>query len=305
MGRALALTLLLGAVVQAQAPSQPATTAPASLDEVLERLSTYLSDYADKLSRTVANERYNQSSGTAATRVTAVLDSEFGIVKVPDFEGWLGFRDVLKVNGREVQNHETRLADLWLNPAPIPLQQARRIAAESARLNVGTIQRNINSPALVLELLDRRNRPRLSFRKASETTIDQTRVWVVRYKEEVSPTMIQSYQGRDIPMEGAAWIEPTSGALIRAEVNIEDFLAMPRIATSKAQLRVYFALDPRLKFWVPSRFTERYDVGNRTAMAGSATYSNYREFGTETREDFVPPPTGTAGTAETAGTERR
>src|SRR3970282_1260144 len=103
-----------------------------------------------------------------------------------------------------------------LNPAPIALDQARRIAEESARLNVGTIQRNINSPALVLELFDRRNRPRLRFTKASEATIDQARVWVVRYKEEIRPTLILSLQGRDVPMEGVAWIEPTSGALVRA-----------------------------------------------------------------------------------------
>ena len=165
-------------------------------------------------------------------------------------------------------------------------------------MNVGTIQRNFNSPALVLELFDRRNRPRLRFTEASEETLYQARAWKVRYKEEVRPTLILSLEGRDVPMEGVVWIEPTSGALIRADVNIKDFIvAVPRARTSRAQLRVYFARDPRLQFWVPARLTERYEVGSRgIIVTGEATYSNYREFGTDTREEFVPPATGTAGT---------
>jgi uncharacterized protein YyaL (SSP411 family) len=290
IGSAAIVGVLLATVfAAAQTALQPAATPGPSLTEVLERLSTYLNDYSDKLSRTVAAEHYKQTSGSGPTYVAAVLDSEFGIVKVPNYEGWLGFRDVLKVNGRPIQNRETRVQDLLLNPAPIALDQARRIAEESARLNVGTIQRNINSPALVLELFDRRNRPRLRFTKTSEATIDQARVWVVRYKEKIRPTLILSLQGRDVPMEGVAWIEPTSGALVRAEVNIKDFIAAPNLRTSKAQMRVYFARDPRLKFWVPARLTERYEIGGLGIMTGDATYSNYREFGTETREEFGQP----------------
>ena len=96
----VALALLLGAATPlAQGPATPPHP---SLAEILERLSTYLDDYADKLSRTVASERYTQTSGLGqpGVGVAAVLESEFGIVKVPDYEGWLGFRDVLKVNGR-------------------------------------------------------------------------------------------------------------------------------------------------------------------------------------------------------------
>jgi hypothetical protein len=77
--------------------------------------------------------------------------------------------------------------------------------------------------------------------------------------------------------------------LIRAEVNIKDFFAAVGFGTSKAQMRVYFKEDPKLKFWVPSRLTERYEVGGLGVLTGDATYSNYRQFGTDTHEDFVPP----------------
>ena len=86
--------LLGGATPLAQGPATPPRP---SLAEVLDRLSAYLDNYSDTLSRTVASERYTQTSGLGQPDVgaVAVLESEFGIVKVPDYEGWLGFRDVL------------------------------------------------------------------------------------------------------------------------------------------------------------------------------------------------------------------
>jgi hypothetical protein len=260
-----------------------------SLAEVLERLGGYLANYSEQLSRTVAAERYKQTSGSGNTYSEALLESEFGVLRVPDYPGWLGFRDVLKVNGRAVQNHESRLRDLLLNPAPFPLAQARRIAEESARQNIGVIQRNINNPALVLELFDRRNQPSFHFTKADEETIDSTRVWVIRYDELAKPALIKTPQGLDVPTEGLAWVDPVSGALIRAEVNVKAFFAAVGFGASKAQMRVYFKEDPKLKFWVPARMTERYDVGGLGPLTGDATYSNYRQFGTETHEEFVPP----------------
>lgn len=260
-----------------------------SLADVLERLGTYLANYSAQLSRTVATERYKQVAGSGNTRTETLLESEFGIVKVPDFEGWLGFRDVLKVNGRPVQDHESRLQDLLLNPSPLAISQARRITEESARFNIGIIQRNINNPALMLEMFDRRNHPRFHFTKVDEETIDSTRVWVIRYEERATPSIVKTPEGHDIPTVGRAWVEPISGALVRAEVNVINFVSAVGAGASKAQTRVYFKQDPKLRFWVPERLTERYDAGGIGPVTGDATYSNYRQFGTETHEDFVPP----------------
>ncbi|HEV3214070.1 MAG TPA: hypothetical protein VGZ27_00020 [Vicinamibacterales bacterium] len=284
--RAPSITALAVAIAIARATI--AAQSDPSLAEVLERLGAYLTSYSEQLSRTVSDERYKQTSGTGNTYSEALLESEFGILKVPDYPGWLGFRDVLKVNGRAVQNHESRLQDLLLNPAPFPVAQARRIAAESARQNIGALQRNINNPALVLELFDRRNHSSFQFTKAADDTIDSTRVWVIRYEELVKPTIIKTPQGLDVPTAGQVWVDPTSGALIRAEVNVNAFFAAVGFGASKAQLRVYFKEDPRLKFWVPVRMTERYDVGGLGPLTGDATYSNYRQFGTETHEEFGP-----------------
>jgi hypothetical protein len=260
-----------------------------TLTDVLDRLGTYLTHYSDQLSRTVANEHYKQTTGSGPTYVEAQLDSEFGVLRIPGYLGWLGFRDVLKVDGRDVQEHESQLEQLLLSPLPVPLNQARRIAEASALHNIGALQRNINNPALVLELFDRRNHARLRFTKTGEETLDQLRVWVIHFEEQAKPTLITTPQGKDVPAAGQIWVDPIGGVLTRAEINIKDFFAAGGFGSSKAQMHLFFKEDPKLKFWVPSRLTERYEVGGLGLVTGEATYSNYRQFGTETHEDFIPP----------------
>jgi hypothetical protein len=278
-----ALLFLFTTTLRAQAP---ALATPPSLEDVLDRLGAYLNAYADQLPRAVADERYKQGSRSGNNYNEAILESEFGIIKVPNYQGWLGFRDVLKVNGKAVRDHETRLQELLFTPSPAALEQARRIAEESARLNIGAIQRNINNPALVLELFDRRNQPRMHFVKTDEDTIDQRRVWVLKFDEIKKPTLIQTPQARDVPTEGALWVDPITGVLVRAEVNIKGFFFAGGFGQSKAQMRVTFREDPKLKFWVPSRLTETYQVAGLGEITGDATYTNYRLFGTSTQEQF-------------------
>ena len=85
-----------------------------TLAVVLARLHQYLRDYAELLPATIAIERYNQRVG-ACERVE--LESEFGIVRVPNNPQWLGFRDVMTVNGKAVESRDQRLvACLKISP---------------------------------------------------------------------------------------------------------------------------------------------------------------------------------------------
>lgn len=72
-----------------------------TLNVVLTRLHQYLRDYAELLPATIAIERYNQRVGA---RERVELESEFGIVRVPNNPQWLGFRDVMRVNGKAVES---------------------------------------------------------------------------------------------------------------------------------------------------------------------------------------------------------
>ena len=123
-----------------------------TLAVVLDRLHQYLRDYAELLPATIAIERYNQRVGP---RERVELESEFGIVRLPNNPQWLGFRDVRKVNGKAVESRDERLAVLFENLTVSAIEQAGRISDESARFNIGPLRRSINDPALVLELLDR------------------------------------------------------------------------------------------------------------------------------------------------------
>ena len=124
-----------------------------------------------------------------------LLESDYGIIQLPGDLEWLGFREVLPVDGKPVPDSAHRLAEIFavtvrLKPdttkgaettrgagATASLSQARRIAEESARYNVGPIYRTINDPSFVLEFLDGRNGHRMRFSKNGEETVgDSPRV---------------------------------------------------------------------------------------------------------------------------------
>jgi hypothetical protein len=247
-----------------------------TLPVVLERLHHYLRDYAELLPATLADERYEQS-WSFYKRV--LLESEFGIVQVPKSPQWLGFRDVMKVNGKVLAGHDRRLSALFENPTVSAIEQARRIALESARFNVGPVSRTINDPALVLELLDARNAHRMKFQKERDDTLKNIPVWVVRFEETVRPTIVRTSSLQDTPASGRAWIDPSTGRLLRAQVTIAGLPSRGRI---NCDVDVTFQKPPQLDFWVPATMTERcFDGASR--QQGDATYDNYRKFTVEGR----------------------
>src|SRR3990170_333218 len=91
----------------------PAAAQAPPLDEVLRRTGEYLIGYETRLSTIVAEERYEQwilsSAGVAIVRRSLV--SDFLLVRVadPSGGGWLGFRDVVRLDGKPERSGENRL----------------------------------------------------------------------------------------------------------------------------------------------------------------------------------------------------
>ena len=266
-------TVLLLLLASRALPAQDVTLAV-----VLERLHHYLDGYANLLPVTVAVERYEQSF--EVERV--LLESEFGIVRVPDHPQWLGFRDVLKVNGKVVAGRERRLGALFEHPDASALEQARRIALESARFNLGRVARTINDPAIVLELLDPRNAHRMKFQKDREETLNNTPVWIVQFEETARPTIVRSSSLRDEPSRGRAWIDPSTGRLIRVQATIDTLPSLRRIS---CEVDVTFQNTPPLDFWAPATMKERCFDG-LSMQHGEATYDSYRKYMVETSESL-------------------
>ena len=110
-----------------------------------------------------------------------------------------------------------------------------------------------------------------------------TPVWVLRFVEKTRPTFITTSKGEDEPLAGRAWVEPDSGRLLRAEI---DVAAHGQIAFSTT-INVSFHEDARLGLWVPATMTERYEGPSGQIAAGDATYTDYRRFGVDTQEELA------------------
>ncbi len=247
-----------------------------TLAVVLGRLHQYLRDYAELLPATIAIERYTQRVGSLE-RVE--LESEFGIVRVPNNPQWLGFRDVMRVNGKAVDSRDQRLAALFENLTVSAIEQAGRISAESARFNIGPLRRSINDPALVLELLDSRNAHRMRIQKIREVTSHNIPVWIVRFRETGRPTLVRTSSLGDVPSSGQAWIDPSTGRLLRVQSTIGTITGV------RCDVDVTFEKVAQLDFFVPARMMERCFDG-AFVQEGEATYDSYRKFTVETRESL-------------------
>jgi hypothetical protein len=208
--------------------------------------------------------------------------SEFGIVRVPDNPQWLGFRDVVRVNGSAVQDRDERLASLFENLTVDAIEQAQRISAEGARYNVGPLRRSINDPALVLELLDGRNAQRMRIQKVREVTSDNVPAWIVRFRETGRPTVVRSSSLGDVPANGQAWIDSTTGRLLRVQATIGA------ISGVRCEVDVTFGKVPEVEFFVPTRMMERCFDG-AFVQEGEASYGNYRKFTVDTKETVESP----------------
>jgi len=273
--RSFAAAVALCSTVLLHAQADPA------LEDVLGRMRTYLAAFAKQLPAMIATERYQQRFGSGMRRSQRVLISDYGFIQVQGDSEWLGFREVLSVDGKQVTDSARRLTELLAKPTTHALQQARLIAEESARYNIGPIVRTINDPAMVLELLDGRHKNRMQFSRSGDATIDDVRVWVMRYQEVGRPTIIRTGDRKDLPARGRVWIDPVDGRVLRAEASIDPGFGVT------GTLDVTFEFDEKMGFAVPAKMTERYTNRNLVVVSGGeASYSNYRRFTVDTEENI-------------------
>ena len=80
------------------------------------------------------------------------LRSDFLLVKSPETDALVPFRDVIEVDGVAVRDREARLAKLFLNATPTSaddtMARAERIREEGARYNLGNMRSTLGNPVL-------------------------------------------------------------------------------------------------------------------------------------------------------------
>ena len=181
------------------AAAPPANAPAGSPDEIMRRVGAYVEQYGGQASLLVGVEHYSQSvthswsrrwrpewrqrdgrqragrddrqwaDGRAERRR---LVSEFALVpNASTSGGWLGYRDVIEMNGKPVADRRDRLQALFRSDAP-DLEEARRIVDEGARYNIGPVSRNFNVPTTTLFFFHTGNLSRFTFRRKGRERID-------------------------------------------------------------------------------------------------------------------------------------
>jgi len=289
---AATLVAVTGAPLRSQSPAAPlAAIDPGSL---LTQLHHYLTAYESQLGEVVAVERMTQRTGAygigepvySGTGGRRTLESEVAFVGLPGGAGWLGYRDVLKVDGRPTRRTGPSLRTLLAVQNSEATDRARALLIAGATYNLGA-PRTINLPSLPLEFLHPRNASRLTL--ATEQPAGATsgacggqRLDLV---ESHRPTLIQRPQGGDMPSRLSAWVEPDSGRLCRADVRTRD--ASGGESGFEAMVSVYFGYDAAVDLSVPTRMNEEFYIPPLGRGTSEAIYRDYRRFKTSGR--LLPP----------------
>jgi hypothetical protein len=283
------------------------------LASLLLRTRAYLVDYETQLTGVVAEEHYDQwveagrtgtgvVTGRVRERARSVqgptkrsLVSDFLMTRWPGEGAWFGFRDVLLVDGAPVRDREERLLTLFIhNPSDV-LARADLIAAESARYNIGAVERNINVPTQALDFLHPRHSSRFSFRKTGEESLDGRTLWRIAYEEREQPYLIKTPSGRGIRATGVAWIDEATAAVFQTQLDLSTAEARQLL---RIRITVIYRHDENLGFLVPTELRENHEqsdpssrLGGAVQLNGIARYAKFRRFRTETHEQVTPPST--------------
>lgn len=248
------------------------------------RVRAYAARYVETMQSVVAREQYEQSlTARRATPRTTVLKSDVLSLRLAGSRQPIWFRDVYDVDGRAVRGREDRLLRLLESNAPGRLDDLRRIAAEGARFNLGSVPRTTNVPDLVFAYLTADiGQVKLSLPK--DANVHGQRVGVLRFEEVGTPTVVRGTAGRDLAARGRVWVEPETGVVVRGEVAFND-----GYVTSTTT--VDFVTHPRVAVRVPGRMDETFRTPTEFGV-GTATYTDVRVFGVRTSEQLRKPPPG-------------
>jgi hypothetical protein len=285
------------------AVAHPAAQQP-TLKQVLERSAAYVERFHQQLSQIVSEETYVQSitntsrySNTLLARPTQQLRSDLILIKPADAGRFVELRDVYEVNGSPVRDRDARLEALLRAGAPTartlrggvddPRGGAgiEAILTESARYNIGSVTRNINTPVMPLQFLDQSNQERFQFKHADKprpvftgaghlAANDAgvfrvtTEMWTIEYRERGRNTIIRRPNGDPQPVRGRFWIDPSTGAVLISEMIADGGGVIATVTVS-------YQSEPLMGFLVPIEMRESYTRPGEL-ITGHAVYGRFR-----------------------------
>ena len=282
MLRTLLVAAIAAATIQAGADQ--------ALDEVLARTAQYVADYQKRLSGIVAEEHYRQNvtnttRGGRSSRQFRELRSDLLMVKLPGEDWFIQFRDVFEVDRKAIRDRDQRLYKLFVESTTAARAQAEKIQAESARYNIGPIERTINVPMLALLFFDPIHQSRVTFGRGEAGNVkrfaglaEAADIWMVTFKETGPGTLVRGVRNRDLFSYGKAWIDTRTGRILRSEMVTGDI-------DLRANIDVTYKSEPGLDLLVPGEMRESYLLRvNQSRIDGRATYGRFRQFTVTTTE---------------------
>ena len=279
-GRPPALGVLLAALIAA-AGASPRDAEP-SLKDIVRRMTAYVDAYGGKASAVVGTEHYTQDfSATGEVTQHRALVADFALAKAESTGTWIGFRDVIEVDGQSLPDREGRLMQM-LSASGSP-DEARRLSDESARFNLGPVLRNFNVPTSALFFFTSGNVHRFKFARKS---VDPAGVWEIAFRETVRPTLIRTPDGQSLPSEGIVRVASADGTVVGTRLQVSDFSRGIGSVHESAQIDVEYQRVPAIDMWLPASMTETYDSSRGTYLERVSTraqYGGYRTFQTSAR----------------------
>ena len=274
----------LVALALTQTPAAGGTQEP-PLATVLTQATHYVEQLHRELAGVVMEERYEQRARVPSVydrqmrRSRVTLLSDYLLVQPRGSERHFGFRDVFSVNGRAVRDRQERLTELFLNRSASVDRRIDGIVADSARYNIGDIERNINTPTMALLFLSSAYKQRFEFRRGTDTTtslrIDEPGrggLWVVDYEETGRTTVIRGRDNERLPVRGRYWIEPATGRVFLSELVLDA-------ESLEALITVRYEANETLPHFVPVEMRERFrNLLSGSLVEGTATYTRFRRF---------------------------
>lgn len=276
----------------ATAVAVPGAAREPTLDSVLAHAASYVTAFHRQLSSIVAEETYVQeikhqqsAFGNPAMLPMRRLKSDLLLVRPEGTDRYVELRDVFQVNDEPVRDREERLTRLLKDDSGAAINQIAAIVRESARYNIGNIERTINTPLLAMQFLEPNYQSRFTFKRSTKKMSAlgpgegkaaedgavfrvATEMWTVEFRERNKNTVIRTPNGRDLPARGRFWINPDTGAVLMTELVIEG-------GDVVATVTVSYQSEPLMGFLVPVEMRESY-VARGERVDGAAVYGKFR-----------------------------
>ncbi len=265
----------LAALVVTASPAFAQRDPPIS-KELLERVGDWAEAYLDSSPNFAAEETLSQTQrekhGGVARRIVC---DYFSLRLASSPRDRSEFRDVLSVDGKEIQSTAKREAK-W----------PRLVGAQSSR-EFSALVEGPGKYALAPEQfsgLDRlagrlavRYQDRMRYFYAQDTSETPSRNVLIGYRQQSGEGLVV-VDGKAVPVSGQAWVDPDTGRIVRIEEEVNSKVARYWIA-------VDFADAPPLDAWLPSAITVRVFEKGRLALESAYSYSNFRLLVPDRRAD--------------------